>query len=91
MVKMSRNNKVPLYLQVGRSIICRVCGKVVYYAGRGRDSHAKKHIREGKAYSKFIHGAMGVSGHIEYYVKEGIETLDEWTINLTKMAIEERV
>lgn len=63
-----------LYDIDGAYAVCRVCGKRIYRFGmgsRGVVSHARKHVREGKAVEARYQSPRCYNGYdVEFYVKE---------------------
>jgi len=52
---------------------CNICGKEIYWVGKGYGilSHARKHVREGKAVEKHVQSTRCYNGYdIEFYIKE---------------------
>ena len=63
-----------LYTNIGDGKYrCNICGREISWLGKGYGvlSHARKHVREGKAIEKHIQSRRSYSGYdIVFYIKE---------------------
>jgi len=70
-----------VYVDDGPWSICRICGRRIWAVGNGTygaRSHARKHVREGKAVEVHVQSPRCYNGYdIVFFVKKGVRTIDE--------------